>query len=368
MEEYRAQGYTVFEGLYDETTMQTWRDEQDRLQALSTTGPDVREPTTWFGNMLERAPELMWPAVAHPVILDFAEQVVGPLVQLDNLTLAAFPSMDPEEAAGKASAWHRDRWARMPSGAYERPLAFNAICYLQDLDDEYGPLRVLPSSHVEPIALAEEEVRKPHQDELLIHMKAGDVVLTHNGLLHSGRPIPRDASATSSVCTTISLGSNTRIHSPVPTANSSSIGPGADRTTELYACWVRTITCKAAPTAVSCSPTKCAGISGPKPTSVRLKRPPDGNSARVDSSAVVESPMGVFTRKTLPDCGQHALLVPWAATQINVCINRAPIANVSNSQPRHHGPFCRVGVVEVVDHQFRMMAIKGLSEENASCV
>ena len=188
MEEYRAQGYTVFEGLYDETTMQTWRDEQDRLQALSTEGPHVQERTHWFGNMLERAPQLMWPAVAHPVILDFAEQVVGPFVQLDNLTLAAFPSMDPEEAAGKASAWHRDRWGRMPSGAYERPLAFNAICYLQDLDDEYGPLRVLPGSHVEPIALAEEEIRKPHQDELLIYMKAGDVVLTHNGLLHSGTP------------------------------------------------------------------------------------------------------------------------------------------------------------------------------------
>ena len=188
MEEYRAQGYTVFEGLYDETTMQAWRDEQDRLQALSTEGPHVQERTHWFGNMLERAPQLMWPAVAHPAILDFAEQVVGPFVQLDNLTLAAFPSMDPEEAAGKVSAWHRDRWGRMPNGAYERPLAFNAICYLQDLNDEYGPLRVLPGSHVEPIALAEEEIRKPHQDELLIYMKAGDVVLTHNGLLHSGTP------------------------------------------------------------------------------------------------------------------------------------------------------------------------------------
>ena len=39
MEEYRAQGYTVFEGLYDETTMQAWRDEQDRLQTISTKGP-----------------------------------------------------------------------------------------------------------------------------------------------------------------------------------------------------------------------------------------------------------------------------------------------------------------------------------------
>ena len=128
MEEYRAQGYTVFEGLYDETTMQTWRDEQDRLQALSTEGPHVQERTYWFGNMLERAPQLMWPAVAHPVILDFAEQVVGPFVQLDNLTLAAFPSMDPEEAAGKASAWHRDRWGSHAQRRVRTP--FGLQCHL----------------------------------------------------------------------------------------------------------------------------------------------------------------------------------------------------------------------------------------------
>ena len=183
---YRDQGYTVFEGLYDEGTVQAWRREQDRLQAASSGGPQSREPTTWFGNMLERAPQLMWPAVANPVILDFAEQVVGPFVQLDNLTLAAFPPLDGEEAAGRVSGWHRDRWGRMPNGTYERPLAFNAICYLQDLDQRSGPLRVLPGSHIEPIALGEEEIDKAHKDELLIHMKAGDVVLTHNGLLHSG--------------------------------------------------------------------------------------------------------------------------------------------------------------------------------------
>ena len=83
MAEYRAQGYTVFEGLYDDTTMQAWRDEQDRLETLSAEGPHGQERTDWFGNMLERAPQLMWPAVAHPVILDFAEQVVGPFVQLE---------------------------------------------------------------------------------------------------------------------------------------------------------------------------------------------------------------------------------------------------------------------------------------------
>ena len=188
MEEYRVQGYTVFEGLYDETTMQTWRDEQDRLQALATEGPHVQERTHWFGNMLERAPQLMWPAVAHPVILDFAEQVVGPFVQLDNLTLAAFPSMDPEEAAGKVSAWHRDRWGRMPNGAYERPLAFNAICYLQDLDDEYGTAqgaaRFSRRTHC-PSRGGDPQAAPRRAIDL---QKAGDVVLTHNGLLHSGTP------------------------------------------------------------------------------------------------------------------------------------------------------------------------------------
>ncbi len=94
--------------------------------------------------MLERSPQLMWPAVSNPTVLDFAEAVVGPFVQLDNLTLAAFLPLDAdrrEKARGTASGYHRDRWGRMPNGNYERPLAFNAITYLQDLTDDNGPVR-----------------------------------------------------------------------------------------------------------------------------------------------------------------------------------------------------------------------------------
>ena len=80
---------------------------------------------------------LMESIVCHPMVLDFAQLVMGPFVQLDNLTLAAMaPVPDPEDARGKAGGWHRDRWGRMPNGAYERPLAFNAITYLQDLTDD----------------------------------------------------------------------------------------------------------------------------------------------------------------------------------------------------------------------------------------
>ena len=184
---YRRDGYTVFRSAYNEETMQTWRDEQDRLEAAST-GPFAQKRSFWFGNMLERAPQLMWQAVANPLVLDFAEQVVGPFVQLDNLTLAAFPSKDIDDPTARQCSWHRDRWAHMPSSQYDRPLSMNAICYLQDLTDENGPLRVITGSHITPVTMDEEERAAPHPDEELLYLQAGDLVLTHNGLLHSGTP------------------------------------------------------------------------------------------------------------------------------------------------------------------------------------
>ena len=185
--QYQRDGFTVFENAYDKTQMQAWRAEQDRLEDIST-GPYAQNRSWWFGNMLERAPHLMWPAVANPLVLDFAEAVVGPFVQLDNLTLAAFPSKDKDDPSAKDCGWHRDRWGHMPTGHYDRPLSLNAICYLQDLTDASGPLRIIRGSHITPVAMSEEERSKPHPDEELLYLKAGDLVLTHSGLLHSGTP------------------------------------------------------------------------------------------------------------------------------------------------------------------------------------
>ena len=184
--DYRRLGYTIFAGVYDEATLAALRDEQDRLESAVASGP--AEQRGWFGNMLERSPHLMWPAVSQPLLLDFAERLVGPFLQLDNLTLAAFPPRQGPAPGAVVSGWHRDRWGRMPSGHYERPLGLNAICYLQDLTDEVGPLRVIPGSHVEPIAVDADERHRPHPREQLLCLRAGDVVVTHSSLLHSGTP------------------------------------------------------------------------------------------------------------------------------------------------------------------------------------
>jgi hypothetical protein len=120
---YKERGYTVFPQLYGDRQMAAWRDKLDELHA--------EYGEWWLRNTLEYAPKLFWPAVSHPVLLDFAELVMGPFVQLDNLTLAGFGSVPVEEAEGKVSGWHRDRWGKVPRGsAYQRPNAVNAIGYL----------------------------------------------------------------------------------------------------------------------------------------------------------------------------------------------------------------------------------------------
>ncbi len=181
-EEYKTNGFTIFERVFDESQMLLWREKHQQLSAEN-------DGQTWFGNMLEAAPDLMWPAVTHPTILEFVEKVMGPFVQLDNLTLAAFSSIEPQKAKGRVSGWHRDRWAHVPyTEAYHRPNAINAISYLQELTDAFGPLRVIIGSHRTPLTMEDTERAKPHPAETLIHMKAGDVVITHNGLAHSGTP------------------------------------------------------------------------------------------------------------------------------------------------------------------------------------
>ena len=181
-EEYKTNGFTIFERVFDESQMLLWREKHQQLSAEN-------DGQTWFGNMLEAAPDLMWPAVTHPTILEFVEKVMGPFVQLDNLTLAAFSSIEPQKAEGRVSGWHRDRWAHVPyTDAYHRPNAINAISYLQELTDAFGPLRVIVGSHRTPLTMEDTERAKPHPAEMLIHMKAGDVVITHNGLVHSGTP------------------------------------------------------------------------------------------------------------------------------------------------------------------------------------
>tara|TARA_B100001250_G_scaffold227594_1_gene195330 strand:+ start:1536 stop:2402 length:867 start_codon:yes stop_codon:yes gene_type:complete len=185
---YKRDGYTVFKKVFSKKLMKKWKEVYPSIVERQTP-LGQKDPTLWLRSTLEFEPKLFLPAVAHPTILDFAERILGPFVQMDNLTFMAFPSVKKEEAVNKASGWHRDIWAYKPTHEeYIPPLACNAITYLQDLTEEYGPLRVLPGSHRSPIAIKSEDSNRPHPDEIIVPAEAGDVVFTHSALYHSGTP------------------------------------------------------------------------------------------------------------------------------------------------------------------------------------
>ncbi len=186
--EYKENGFTVFEGVFSREQMDAWIARYaDLVQRQTPLGAE--RPTQWLSSVVEYEPWLMLPAVNNPDILDFAERVMGPFVQLDNLTFMAFPTYPRAEVEGRASGWHRDIWAWVPPGNdYIAPLACNAITYLQDLTDENGPLRVVPGSHREPVTVTQDSLHVPHPREVLVYPKAGDIVFTHCALLHSGTP------------------------------------------------------------------------------------------------------------------------------------------------------------------------------------
>ena len=60
------------------------------------------------------------------------------------------------------------------------------MCYLVDLTDECGPLRVLPGSHLLKNPDDLDDKLQPHPAERMLRLKAGDAVLFHDGMVHSG--------------------------------------------------------------------------------------------------------------------------------------------------------------------------------------
>lgn len=182
---FERDGYAQLRGIYSDEQVVAFhrlRDEAVRDWCFVNGTSDTPDAVD---NLVERFPRVGLTAVSHPLVLAFAEAVMGPVVQLDSAVLASDPSVDPDRR-GEPVAWHRDRFGFFPLGVYTRPHSIVFLAYLQEMTDEVGPLRVVPGSHIDPVAVDFEDKTKRHADEVLIHALPGDVVAVHHNLLHSG--------------------------------------------------------------------------------------------------------------------------------------------------------------------------------------
>ena len=196
--EYRRQGYTVFKRFIAPDRLRYIRETVDgEFRRRHAEHPErIRASIT---DVLSREDlhESFKKHLLNPSLLDYAEHVMGPFVQLDGYEITGYPSRAAEQRK-RVDRWHRDAfnysgvWGRHPSShhrddrVYTAPNACNCITYLQDMNEETGHLRILPGSHVDYTFILEEVAQKPQPGEQLVELEAGDMVFTHNEILHAG--------------------------------------------------------------------------------------------------------------------------------------------------------------------------------------
>ena len=183
--EFKRDGFTLFPQMLDPGWIREMRDGFEELEGR-VPNADGSRPAA-ITDLLEHKPEPVLRALSNERLLDFAEMVVGPHVQLESITFRRTPPQPEQD--GAALGFHRDMFAFFPEdGVYHRPLLFNALSYLQDLTDETGPLRIIPGSHMRALRLSPEEARRPHPEEVIVYPRAGDTAVFHCSMLHSGSP------------------------------------------------------------------------------------------------------------------------------------------------------------------------------------
>jgi hypothetical protein len=196
--EYCRDGYTLFKGYMPPERLRAVRETVDP-EFVRRFSEDPDRPRTTIANILahDALAPLLTVHILNATLLDFAERVMGPFVQLDSFEITGFPTR-PASEHNRVALWHRDAfnysdmWGTHPASKYFKPhpytapTACNCLTYLQDMDEESGALRIVPGSHLDFSYIREEDREKPHPREVLVQLNAGDMVFTHNELLHAG--------------------------------------------------------------------------------------------------------------------------------------------------------------------------------------
>lgn len=122
-----------------------------------------------------------------PPAVSVARALFGPFVQMRGFTGRVCRPGDPHE-----TVWHfHQRLVPEPlPPMFSRPQSMDVLIYLDDIDDENGPLCVLPGSHnrLNEDLEASDFEEKPGQ--VILRLPAGSCVLAHGALWHRALPTP----------------------------------------------------------------------------------------------------------------------------------------------------------------------------------
>ena len=191
-QQFCEDGYVIVEDLIGRNEVEIWKNTFHQL--IQKIEPIHRPAHYGLGrqivldNLVEHAPEVMLPAFTNASILSLLEILMGPFIQLESLRINLTEPAEKKQVKVETRNWHRDMWALSVghTKSYQPPHACNVLTYFQNVDQDVGPLRVLPNSH-RNFDLVQKQFHAQIKEQL-IYPKIGDVVIIHSALIHAASP------------------------------------------------------------------------------------------------------------------------------------------------------------------------------------
>jgi len=115
--------------------------------------------------------------IDHPPIVDLHRALFGRQTQLLSYDLLR---------QGPHSAFPDRRWHRDFSFPGDTPLAVNTIIFLDDINEQTGPTRVVPRTHLGEHDVPKDTITTPLEGEVAFPVAAGTAILINAAIWHTG--------------------------------------------------------------------------------------------------------------------------------------------------------------------------------------
>jgi ectoine hydroxylase-related dioxygenase (phytanoyl-CoA dioxygenase family) len=190
LKNFEKTGYLIKEGVFTGQALERLRDAMDRLEKREyvVPPPPSTDKRSWGRvprHLMDKEQAFLDLLKFQPT-LSIARAMMGPLVRLRGLSgRISYPNNEVQE-----TPWHIHlrTFSRPLPPWFSRPHCIDSLIYLDDLDDETGPVAVVPGSHEWIDREPPEKCYEPVEGEKPICVKAGSAVMIHGNLWHRAMP------------------------------------------------------------------------------------------------------------------------------------------------------------------------------------
>ena len=193
LQDFAASGYLIRKQLFQGEALTRLQEATDTLEAAEWDRHCKNRPKdrSWgiiLRHLMDKDPVFL-ELLKYPPVLSVCRAMMGPLVRLRGLTARiSFPGAEVQE-----TNWHQHmRVVSKPLPPwFSQPHAIDALIYLDDIDDDTGPVCIVPGSHTWLDRHPDHQIFESIKGEKVLHVPAGSVVMIHGNLWHRAMPTLR---------------------------------------------------------------------------------------------------------------------------------------------------------------------------------